>query len=67
MKKIFALGMMVLLAMGLLAGCGQQAKDTAKADTPKKIVVGLDDNYPPMSASDTKLNHSSYFVNPPFV
>ncbi len=52
MKKIFALCMMVVLAAGLLAGCGQQAKDAAKADTPKKIVVGLDDNYPPMGFKD---------------
>ena len=52
MKKIFALCMMVVLAAGLLAGCGSQAKEAAKADTPKKIVVGLDDNYPPMGFKD---------------
>jgi polar amino acid transport system substrate-binding protein len=49
MKKIVVLCMTLMLAMGILSGCGSQSKDTtAKTDTPKKIVVGLDDNYPPM-------------------
>ena len=36
MKKIFALCMMVVLAAGLLAGCGSQAKEAAKAPAEKK-------------------------------
>lgn len=45
MKKIFALCMMLVLAVTALAGCGS---DTGKKEAGKKIVVGLDDNFPPM-------------------
>ena len=51
MKKIFALCMMLVLAVTALAGCGG---DTAKKDEAKKIVVGLDDNFPPMGFKDEK-------------
>ena len=51
MKKIFALCMMLVLAVTALAGCGG---DTAKKEEGKKIVVGLDDNFPPMGFKDEK-------------
>ena len=39
--------------MGILSGCGSVSKDSAaKPDEQKKIVVGLDDNYPPMGFRD---------------
>lgn len=53
MKKIFALCMMLVLAVGALAGCGNDAAGTdGGKDEAKKIVVGLDDNFPPMGFKD---------------
>ncbi|WP_346353833.1 amino acid ABC transporter substrate-binding protein [Azotosporobacter soli] len=46
MKKMLSLVMVTLLAMLLVAGCGTTAK--------KKIVVGLDDNFPPMGFRNDK-------------
>ena len=47
-KKIAATGLAVIASAALLAGCGgQQAKDSGG-----KIVVGLDDNFPPMGFKD---------------
>ena len=51
MKKIFALCMMLILAVTALAGCGS---DSAKSEESKKIVVGLDDSFPPMGFKDEK-------------
>lgn len=51
MKKIFALCMMLVLAVTALAGCGSNA---AQKDENKKIVVGLDDSFPPMGFKDEK-------------
>ena len=51
MKKIFALCMMLVLAATALAGCGSNA---AQKDENKKIVVGLDDSFPPMGFKDEK-------------
>ena len=44
MKKIFSLALFLVMSMVVLTGCGnnQQGK------TDKKIIVGLDDNFPPM-------------------
>ena len=44
MKKIFSLALILVMSMVVLTGCGnnQQGK------TDKKIIVGLDDNFPPM-------------------
>lgn len=54
MKKLSA----VLLASTLLAACGdkapQQAAAPAAAAAPVKVVVGLDDNFPPMGFRDEK-------------
>ena len=55
-KKVVTLGMAALTLVAFTAGCGS---DTNKADTqalPKKIVIGLDDNYPPMGFRDEKGN-----------
>lgn len=43
--------MMMVLAVTALAGCGG---DTAGKEEGKKIVVGLDDNFPPMGFKDEK-------------
>lgn len=50
MKKIFALCMMLVVAIGTLAGCGNNAAKNDDANKP--IVVGLDDNFPPMGFKD---------------
>lgn len=49
MKKLFTLFAVLVLAMSVLAGCGS---DAAKNDAKKAIVVGLDDNFPPMGFKD---------------
>lgn len=51
MKKILAICMMLVVAIGAMTGCGNNG---AKKDAPKKIVVGLDDNFPPMGFKDEK-------------
>lgn len=54
MKKLLAIFM--LLAMLVTAGCGGSDKQAPakKADNKAKIVVGLDDNFPPMGFKDEK-------------
>ncbi|WP_425806271.1 transporter substrate-binding domain-containing protein [Desulfitobacterium sp. Sab5] len=58
MKKILALAMTVVMSGLLLAGCGSAGSTaSAPANTaPQKIVVGLDDNFPPMGFRDEKNN-----------
>lgn len=51
MKKIFALCMMLVLAVTALAGCDS---NSAQKEESKKIVVGLDDSFPPMGFKDEK-------------
>lgn len=51
MKKIFAMCMMLVLAVTALAGCGS---NSAQKEESKKIVVGLDDSFPPMGFKDEK-------------
>ena len=51
MKKILFVCLSLMLAAGLMAGCGGQK---AANDAPKKIVIGLDDNFPPMGFLDEK-------------
>lgn len=51
MKKIFALCMMLVLAVTALAGCGS---NSAQKEESKKIVVGLDDSFPPMGFKDER-------------
>jgi len=52
MKKILAMGLLLLMVGAVLGGCGSDS--AKKADAPKKIVIGLDDNYPPMGFKDEK-------------
>lgn len=51
MKKIFALCMMLVLVVTAMAGCGS---NSAQKGESKKIVVGLDDSFPPMGFKDEK-------------
>ena len=46
MKKLLLLAMTMLMAVMLVAGCG--------SDGPKKMVVGLDDNFAPMGFRNEK-------------
>ena len=46
-QKLFALGLAAVMTMAVTAGCGSNTADKA-GDAGKKIVVGLDDNFPPM-------------------
>lgn len=50
-KKLLALGTMTIAAATMLAGCGEQNKQ-AEQKLPDKIVIGLDDNFPPMGFHD---------------
>jgi len=55
MKKLVACVFALTMALGLLAGCGGQKKQAAAPaakEAPKKIVVGLDDSFPPMGFKD---------------
>ncbi|WP_371363290.1 L-cystine-binding protein FliY [Sporomusa rhizae] len=55
MKKLIAIMMVVLLAGMLVAGCGGTEK--------RKVVVGLDDNFPPMGFRDDKNNIVGFDVD----
>ncbi|WP_425058705.1 L-cystine-binding protein FliY [Sporomusa carbonis] len=55
MKKLVAAMLVLLLAGMLVAGCGGTDK--------KKIVVGLDDNFPPMGFRDDKNNIVGFDVD----
>lgn len=55
MKKWIALAIVAVLMITLLAGCGTPAK--------KKIVVGLDDHFPPMGFRDDKNNIVGFDVD----
>lgn len=52
MKKIVALVLLVITAGVMAAGCGSIATNTPK----KKIVIGLDDSFPPMGFRDEQNN-----------
>lgn len=64
MKKIIMLCLGIMTAGLVLAGCGQQAKQAAPdAGKAGKIVVGLDDNYPPMGFRDENNNITGFDVD----
>ena len=50
-KKMIAVGAMKAAAAAMLVGCGGQEKQ-AEQKLPDKIVIGLDDNFPPMGFRD---------------
>ena len=59
MKKLTSLLMLSLTAGALLAGCGKNetapaAQSAAAPAAPAKIVIGLDDNFPPMGFRNDK-------------
>ena len=53
MKKFLALMLTLVVASAFIAGCGGE-KSAPKKEAPKKIVVGLDDNFPPMGFKNEK-------------
>ena len=53
MKKFLALMLTLVVASAFVAGCGGDKAATKKEDG-KKIVVGLDDNFPPMGFKNEK-------------
>ncbi len=53
MKKIVSLVMLLIMAGVVFAGCGGSS---TKAPAKKKIVIGLDDSFPPMGFKDEKNN-----------
>lgn len=56
MKKIVALVMLIMMAGLILAGCGS-------TNSKKKIVIGLDDSFPPMGFRDDKNNIVGFDVD----
>ena len=53
MKKIVSLVMLLMMVGLVLTGCGSTA---TKSSVQKKIVIGLDDSFPPMGFRDEKNN-----------
>ena len=53
MKKFLALMLTLVVASAFVAGCGGD-KAATKKEAGKKIVVGLDDNFPPMGFKNEK-------------
>ncbi|WP_027937901.1 amino acid ABC transporter substrate-binding protein [Anaeroarcus burkinensis] len=53
MKRIISVVLLLVMAGVLFAGCGSTTKTEP---TKKKIVIGLDDNFPPMGFKDEKNN-----------
>ena len=51
-KKALAAGTLAVAAVTMVAGCGGQAKRQAEQKKADKIVIGLDDNFPPMGFRD---------------
>ncbi|MDD4321842.1 MAG: amino acid ABC transporter substrate-binding protein [Acidaminococcaceae bacterium] len=54
MKKFMVFMLTLMVTAGLIAGCGGDKKNATKSDSGKKIVVGLDDNFPPMGFKNEK-------------
>lgn len=55
-KKILAAGALTAAAAALLVGCGMDNSSQAEQKLPDKIVIGLDDNFPPMGFRDESGN-----------
>ena len=54
LKKLLSILACVTLFAALLVGCGQEKKAEQPKSNEKPIVVGLDDNFPPMGFRDDK-------------
>ena len=68
MKKFIAIFLMLIMTAALAAGCGNDSKQSASASgnapkEAKKIIVGLDDNYPPMGFKDDKNEITGFDVD----
>ena len=50
-KKMMAVGLAAVSMMAFVTGCGGDAKK-ASTELPKKVVIGLDDSFPPMGFKD---------------
>lgn len=53
-KKMMAVGLAAVSMMAFVTGCGGDAKK-ANTELPKKVVIGLDDSFPPMGFKDEKV------------
>ena len=51
-KKVLALGLAAVMTAAFVSGCGSNAAKDGGGSGSKKIVVGLDDNFPPMGFKD---------------
>ena len=51
-KKILALGLVTVLTAAFVSGCGSNSAKENSSGDKGKIVVGLDDNFPPMGFKD---------------
>lgn len=51
-KKVLAFGLAAVMTAAFVSGCGSNAAKDAGGSGSKKIVVGLDDNFPPMGFKD---------------
>lgn len=60
-KKMTVTMLMGLGIVGLLAGCGGSGSSST-AELPKKVVVGLDDNFPPMGFRDEAGNLTGFDI-----
>ena len=55
-QKLLSLGLAAVMTAAVAAGCGNDGNKAAAPGTDKKIVVGLDDNFPPMGFKDESNN-----------
>lgn len=63
-KKLAAAGLIAAAAAGLLAGCGSTGqKAVSSSEAPQKIVVGLDDSFPPMGFKDENGNLTGFDID----
>lgn len=60
-KKALTAGTITIAAMALLAGCGGSNGQQANQKLPDKIIVGLDDNFPPMGFHDEQTGELTGF------
>ena len=51
-KKMAAAGTIAVACAAMITGCGSDSKEAASQKLPDKVVIGLDDNFPPMGFHD---------------
>ena len=52
LKKVFLTGLAAVSLIALVGGCGNSNDQASKQEMPTKIVIGLDDSFPPMGFRD---------------